>query len=161
MISHIWFESQFPTWSATLRDLIDVERIRVVTGPHPRRGGETPDPYLGLVASNRPDFAVAIGCRNNNSVYGSRPYAYVGVRSFPEFGGRGSYKIRGTLQEGVDWCRANQNRFLGQLDLREGWQGADFQWAAWKYVPTAAPDDLYAYSALLLQELTMLTAILQ
>ena len=160
MISHLWFESQIPFMQDLLKNAIEPAGFwRVIRGPGTGRGGKTPDPYVGLVAKENPLFSVSAGCRNSFSPYGTRPFAYVGIRSYPEFGGKGSTQLRGTLQEGVDWCMQNQHHFLSRVPDRQSWQGADFQWAMWKYVVPAEQTE--AYAELLVAELLSLAEVMR
>jgi len=143
-----------------LKDVVEPAGYwRVIRGPGKGRGGDTPDPYVGLVAKENPQFSVSAGCRNSFSSYGTRPFAYAGIRSYPEFGGRGSSRIRGRLQYGVDWCIQNQHRFLNAVPDRQSWQGADLQWAMWKYVVPA--EETETYSRLLVAEILSLAEVMK
>lgn len=117
--------------------------LQVVVGPSPGKGGRTPDPFIGLAPEVNPEFVVAAGCRNSASTYGSRRDAYVGVRSFPEFGGHGAAKSRGTLAEGVSWSREWSSHFLSRVNNANMWNGPDLQWTMWRLIPNSAENDSY------------------
>ena len=159
MPSHFWFEQQVPFLRKELDVVISSElpEWKVVTGPRAGTGGRTPDPFIGIALISNPQFAIAAGNRHSsnqgvNDCFGRsvarQDASYIGVRAYPEFGGKGANQTRGTLMDGCHWARDNRLVFVQHARELARWRDADFQWPVWRYVANPRENEEYAQEIL-------------
>ena len=171
-INDKWFLAQVPGLLERLDSLARCHyrsELMVVSGPNPARGGTTPDPYVGLTekSNSNSSFAIAAGFKNSASTSSTdcfgrfvdfpRDRVFVGLRAFPEFGGRGRMQVRGTLMDGCNWANNASESFRQQRTELQNYSGPYFQYALWRSVELV--DDPHAYLDEVVEEMRHLCLI--
>ena len=158
-ISSRWFTFHRPELRELIKDRLQVLGTRgfEIVSDFDVTQGLYKDPFVGTRTKN---FGVpwatsethleegrviaAVGCRDSRRASDATNDAYVGLRTWPAFGGRGSKASeRGTLVAGTAWAAERHEDLVAIHAAFRDWEPAHQQWIIWKPILCSSESDDY------------------